>query len=102
MSEERIGRILSDVGRIRVQFSRVMKELTEKFGVNFIPLTALFEALGYSGTTGLEWGALIGVTAALAEETEYEIVKLGRLRYLRKKTKGSVRAPPSSSTANAC
>jgi hypothetical protein len=102
MSEERINRILSDVGRIRVQFSRAMKELGERFGIHLIPLTAVFEALGYSGVTGLEWGALVGIIVTLAEEAGYEIIKLGKLRYLRKKVKGSTGAPPPSSTANAC
>jgi len=87
MSEERIGRILNDVGRIRSQFSNVIKDLAKKFGAHFIPLTAVFEVLGYSRVTGLEWGALVGIIATLAEEAEYEIVKHGRLRYLRKKTK---------------
>jgi len=80
-----IDAILQDVGRIKTQFPQALAQLCKQFGYHFIPLTALFEALGYTGVTGLQWGALIGIAATLAEGTEYQIVKFGRQRFLKRK-----------------
>jgi len=80
-----IDTILQDVGQIKAQFPQALKQLCKQFGYQFIPLTALFEALGYTGVTGLQWGALIGIAATLAEGTEYQIVKFGRQRFLKKR-----------------
>ena len=80
-----IDAVLQDVGRIKAEFPLTLKQLCMQFGYHFIPLTALFEALGYTGVTGLQWGALIGIAATLIEGTEYQIVKFGRQRFLKKR-----------------
>lgn len=43
-----------------------------------IPLTLVFEALGFSGVTGLDWGILAGAISALAIELGYKIERVGR------------------------
>ena len=59
-----------DTGSIK----RVLTEL----GSPIIPLTLVFESLGYGGATGLEWGILAGAVSALAIELGYEVRRMGR------------------------
>jgi hypothetical protein len=46
-------------------------------GAPMIPMSALFEGLGFTGIVGVEWGVLVGVISAIAIELGYEITKFG-------------------------
>ena len=55
-----------------------IKKLLIEIGSPIIPLTIIFESLGFSGVTGIEWGILAGAIAALATELGYKVEKFGR------------------------
>ena len=55
-----------------------IKDLLIKIGSPIIPLTLIFEGLGFSGITGIEWGILAGAVAALATELGYKVERVGR------------------------
>ena len=59
----------------------------ETFGGSSIPLTAVFEELGYSGLTGLGWGILTGVVTSVALGLGYEVRRRRRVIYLQKAIK---------------
>ena len=61
----------------RIDTRSIKKFLTE-IGSPIIPLTLVFEALGFHGVTGLDWGILAGAISALAIESGYKIVRVGR------------------------
>lgn len=54
-----------------------------------IPMSLLFEQLGYTGITGIYWGILMGVISGLAIEMGYEITKFGSQIVLTKKDTNS-------------
>ena len=59
-------------------------------GATVIPLTVVFEALGYTGLTGLGWGILSATIASVADELGYEIRLIGARYFLMKKEQQQV------------
>lgn len=55
-----------------------IKRLIIKIGSPIIPMTLIFEALGFGGITGIQWGMLAGAISALATELGYRVEKVGR------------------------
>jgi len=55
-----------------------IKKLIIEIGSPIIPLTLIFQGLGFAGVTGIEWGILAGAISALATELGYKVEKLGR------------------------
>jgi len=55
-----------------------IKKLLIEIGSPIIPLTLVFENLGFSGVTGIEWGILAGAISALAIELGYKVERVGR------------------------
>jgi hypothetical protein len=55
-----------------------IKRLLIEIGSPIIPLTLVFEALGFNGVTGLDWGILAGAVSALAIELGYKVERVGR------------------------
>jgi len=66
----------------KVELSRIdtnsIKRLLIEIGSPIIPLTLVFEALGFSGVTGIDWGILAGAVSALAIELGYKVERVGR------------------------
>jgi hypothetical protein len=66
----------------KVELSRIdtnsIKRLLIEIGSPIIPLTLIFEALGFSGVTGIDWGILAGAVSALAIELGYKVERVGR------------------------
>ena len=52
-----------------------------------IALSAVFEALGYTGVTGVGWGILAGFIVSVAIELGYDVREIGG-RYIFFKKKG--------------
>jgi len=65
-----------------VELSRIdtnsIKRLLVEIGSPIIPLTLVFEALGFNGVTGIDWGILAGAVSALAIELGYKVERVGR------------------------
>ena len=55
-----------------------IKKLIIEIGSPIIPLTLIFEDLGFRGVTGIEWGMLAGAVSALAIELGYKVERVGR------------------------
>ncbi len=55
-----------------------IKKLLIELGSPIIPLTLVFESLGFKGVTGIDWGILAGAVSALAIELGYRVEKVGR------------------------
>jgi hypothetical protein len=55
-----------------------IKKLLIEIGSPIIPLALVFEGLGFSGVTGIEWGILAGAVSALAIELGYKVERVGR------------------------
>jgi hypothetical protein len=55
-----------------------IKKLLIELGSPIIPLTLVFESLGFKGVTGIDWGILAGAVSALAIELGYKVEKVGR------------------------
>ena len=55
-----------------------IKKLLIEIGSPIIPLTLIFEGLGFKGVTGIDWGILAGAVSALAIELGYKVEKVGR------------------------
>jgi len=55
-----------------------IKNLLMDIGSPIIPLTLIFDGLGFQGVTGIEWGILAGAVCALAIELGYKVEKVGR------------------------
>jgi len=53
-------------------------------GAPMIPMSLLFEGLGYTGIMGVAWGVLVGVISAIAVEMGYEIEKFGKQIVIKK------------------
>ncbi len=66
----------------KVELSRIdtnsIKRLLIEIGSPIIPLTLVFEALGFRGVTGIDWGILAGAVSALAIELGYKVERVGR------------------------
>jgi hypothetical protein len=61
----------------KIDTNSIRKLLTE-IGSPIIPLTLIFESLGFKGITGIDWGILAGAVSALAVELGYKVEKVGR------------------------
>lgn len=74
MSESKKGK--------KVELAKINMGLIKKLLIGIespiIPLTFIFEELGFSGVTGIEWGMLAGAISALAIELGYKVGKVGR------------------------
>jgi hypothetical protein len=55
-----------------------IKKFLIEVGSPIIPLTLVFEALGFNGVTGLDWGILAGAISAVAIELGYKVERVGR------------------------
>jgi len=66
--------------------TRAIKRLIVEIGSPIIPLTLIFEGLGFQGVTGIEWGVLAGAVSALATELGYKVQKMGRSIMLVRRT----------------
>jgi hypothetical protein len=66
----------------KVELSRIdtnsIKRMLIEIGSPIIPLTLVFEALGFNGVTGIDWGILAGAVSALAIELGYKVERVGR------------------------
>jgi hypothetical protein len=66
----------------KVELSRIdtnsIKRMLIEIGSPIIPLTLVFEALGFNGVTGIDWGILAGAVSALAIELGYKVERIGR------------------------
>ncbi len=82
MSESPIP-VQMDVQKAVKSKSRI-KNLVVHMGASVIPLTVVFEALGYTGLTGLGWGILSATIASVADELGYEIRLVGSRYFLMK------------------
>ena len=49
-----------------------------------IPMSLLFEGLGFTGVVGVEWGIAVGAIGAVAIELGYELDKFGKQIVLKK------------------
>ena len=58
--------------------ANLIKKLLIELGSPIIPLTLIFEGLGFKGVTGIDWGILAGAVSALAIELGYKVEKVGR------------------------
>lgn len=58
--------------------SHSIKNLLIKIGSPIIPLSFIFENLGFDGITGIGWGILAGAVCAIAVELGYKVEKMGR------------------------
>jgi hypothetical protein len=61
----------------KIDTDAIKKRIIE-IGSPIIPLTMIFQALGFVGVTGIEWGILAGAISALATELGYKVERLGR------------------------
>jgi len=58
--------------------ANLIKKLLIELGSPIIPLTLVFESLGFKGVTGIDWGILAGAISALAIDLGYRVEKVGR------------------------
>jgi len=64
-----------------------IKKLLIDLGSPIIPLTLVFESLGFKGITGIDWGILAGAVSVLAIELGYRVEKIGRsIMFIREKS----------------
>jgi hypothetical protein len=75
----------------RIDTHSIKKFLTE-IRSPIIPLTLVFEDLGFEGVTGLDWGILAGAISALAIELGYKIERVGRSIVLIQRKESLVKA----------
>jgi hypothetical protein len=61
-----------------------IKRILIEAGAPMIPMSLLFEGLGYTGIVGVGWGVLVGVISAIAVEMGYEIDKFGKQIVIKK------------------
>jgi hypothetical protein len=69
--------IVKKVGLDKIDPGSIKKLLIE-LGSPIIPLTLVFESLGFKGVTGIDWGILAGAVSALAIDLGYRVEKIGR------------------------
>lgn len=70
--------------RIDPQVVARVKRILLEFGSPIIPISAVFQVLGYTGVNGVEWGLLVGSITTVAIEAGYEVVKLGPIFVIKK------------------
>ncbi len=75
---------IQDIPTITSRLPGILERLGTVFIGSLIPLTAVFEALGYSSLVGLYWGLATGAIAAVCGELGYEVIHIGRTLVLRK------------------
>jgi len=63
--------------------SRIKRILIE-FSSPIIPMSVVFEYLGFGGITGIFYGILLGAVSMLAIELGFEVVKLGTIWVIKK------------------
>lgn len=68
---------MKKVGLSRIDTNSIKRLLIE-IGSPIIPLTLVFEALGFSGVTGIDWGIIAGAVSALAIQLGYKVERAGR------------------------
>jgi hypothetical protein len=61
-----------------------IKRILVEFGSPIIPMSVVFEYLGFSGITGIFYGILLGAVSMVAIELGYELVKLGTIWVIKK------------------
>jgi hypothetical protein len=76
-----------DLTKIDKETIEKIKRVIIEFGAPIIPLTFLFQILGYSGVVGVDYAALSGLITACAVELGYQVERVGRFIVLRKKQK---------------
>jgi hypothetical protein len=70
---------------VNVKLVERIKRILVETTAPMIPMSLLFEELGYTGTTGIYWGILVGLISGLAIEMGYEITKFGSQVVLKRK-----------------
>ena len=83
---------MSKISLTEIEVERIKRVIIE-IGSPIIPLTLIFESLGFSGVTGIGWGILAGAIAAVADELGYIIEKSGGQILLIKKERKKDRKP---------
>ncbi|MCJ7631863.1 hypothetical protein MUP77_05635 [Candidatus Bathyarchaeota archaeon] len=83
-----------------------IRNLLIRIGSPAIPLTLIFEKLGFEGITGIQWGILAGAVCTIAIELGYRIDRTSRSIILVQKIKSankrtSARVKASSARAGA-
>jgi len=70
-----------DTNKKLIQTTMVLKErvltVLKRSPEPAIALSAIFQALGFSGLAGIGWGILAGIVASVAVELGYEIRQIG-------------------------
>ncbi len=82
-----------DATRKLIKTTKVLKErvmtVLKRSPEPAIALSAIFQALGFSGLAGIGWGILAGIVASVAVELGYEIRQIGGRYFLfRQKSEG--------------
>jgi len=62
-----------------------IKRVIMEVGGTMIPLTLIFQELGFQGVTGVEWGILSGAISTVGIEMGYQLQRIGRSIFLIKK-----------------
>ena len=70
--------------QVNEELVKRVKRIIIEAGAPMIPMSLLFEGLGYTGIMGVAWGVLVGVISAVAIEMGYEIDKFGKQIVLKK------------------
>lgn len=70
---------------INLEFLTKLRKLLLETGAAMIPLTAIFESLGFPGLTGLSWGIISGAVAAVAIQLGWELQQIAGRWFLIKK-----------------
>lgn len=70
--------------QVNEELLKRVKRIIIEAGAPMIPMSLLFEGLGYTGIMGVAWGILVGVISAVAIEMGYEIDKFGKQIVLKK------------------
>ena len=61
-----------------------IKRILIEFSSPIIPMSVLFETLGFAGITGIFYGILLGAVSMVAIELGFEVVKLGTIWVIKK------------------
>jgi uncharacterized membrane protein len=69
---------------VNTELIKRIRRIIIEAGAPMIPMSVLFEQLGYTGMVGVGWGVLVGVISAIAIEFGYEITKFGSQVVLKK------------------
>ena len=65
-----------------------IKRVITEIGGTMIPLTLIFQQLGFQGATGVEWGILSGAISTIGIEMGYQVQRIGRSIFLVKERQG--------------